>query len=125
MLEDFNKLEVKLEYREVIDKYAKRCATLLKTISPKTHRPNRETPYYSGWEVNVHARKNEYEDVVWNKTNWQLTHLLENGHFITNGYNKNGIVWVSPRRHIHTAYEMIRNPFKREIKKMKINADFK
>jgi len=127
MLDDFNDgdLVIELKYKEIIDKYARRCATLLKTASPKTHRPNRTTPYSEGWEVNTHAKKNFYEDVIWNRTNWQLTHLLENGHFITNGYNKNGIVWVSPKKHIKPSYDMIRNPFKREMENMKIDANFK
>ena len=125
MLDDFNELEIKLEYKPIIDKYARRCATMLHTMSPKTHRPNRTTPYSEGWVVNTHEKKHEYEDVVWNRTNWQLTHLLENGHFITNGWNKNGLVWVPPNRHIHTSYELIRSPFKREMKQMKVDANFK
>lgn len=49
----------------------------------------RNTKYYKGWAikncVKSRAVRNKYTRIIWNKTNYQLTHLLEFGHTTRNG----------------------------------------
>lgn len=67
--------------------------------SPKganDEKDERDEPYYQGWAVKT-AKKgiHKYSRVVWNKTNYRLTHLLEFGHV-----KRNGTDWVEAQPHI-------------------------
>ena len=55
---------------------AKECVQKLRANSPR-----RTGSYASGWAV---KKEGEADFVVHNKTDYQLTHLLENGHVIRN-----------------------------------------
>lgn len=122
-IENFKGLKVEPEFKKIMDKHAKKCQKILFRTSPDSHRPNRKTPYKLGWTVDVNPQNNKYALQIWNKTNWQLTHLLENGHWITN-HNK-GLAWSAPRKHIRPAFNDIRGPYIHEMKKAKLNVDFK
>lgn len=76
--------DVKKEAKEV----SKEAIEELKRVSPKdTHRKSeRDTPYSKGWTFKTKTKgKNRFSRVIWNKTNYQLTHLLEFGHATRNG----------------------------------------
>jgi len=122
-IKDFNQLEVKIDYDSIMDKYSKKAKNILVVESPKSNRPNRATPYSQGWTVNKRLTKKGSERVIWNETNWQLTHLLENGHFVTNVSRH--IVWVRPRKHIKQTYLSVKNGYIRAMQKAKIKADLK
>jgi len=124
-IEDFKDIEVKIDFEPIMDKYSKKAKDILINESPKSGRPNRATPYALGWTVNSDKDRQGIKKVVWNETNWQLTHLLENGHFITNVKRPGGLLWAAPRKHIKNAYLSIRGGYIRAMKKAKVKAEFK
>lgn len=66
---------------EVTDKVTKEAVNELKNTSPRGQRG----AYARGWSTKVQKRgKLKYHKVIWNRTNYQLTHLLEFGHDVHN-----------------------------------------
>lgn len=90
-------------YEEVVettDKITKEARDALKRTSPKEKKP-RKDQYYKGWSVKIGNKGNKkYQKVIWNRTNYQLTHLLEFGHVKSDGTG-----WVEPRPHIRKVEE--------------------
>lgn len=64
----------------------------------------RNTKYYKGWTIKMGAKTRKknyrYTKIIWNKTNYQLTHLLEFGH-----HKKDGTDWVEAQPHIQKVEE--------------------
>lgn len=58
---------------------AKNTAQLLRSISPKQSGGNHPGRYARGWSV---KKLDRHTTVVYNRTDYQLTHLLENGHAV-------------------------------------------
>jgi hypothetical protein len=121
-LEKFRGLKAQVKFDKIMHKYSKKTKDILVTRSPKSGRAGRATPYYSGWVVDSEAVKNGYRDVVWNSTNWQLTHLLENGHFIS---NRGALGWAEPQKHIRQAYLDVRDSYIDAMRKAELEVDFK
>ncbi|MEE0896820.1 MAG: hypothetical protein U0L88_04245, partial [Acutalibacteraceae bacterium] len=71
--------DVKGVYETDSLKVAKETVQKLKNTSPKGSPHKRK--YAEGWKV---SKKDRGDLVVHNATNYQLTHLLENGHVIKN-----------------------------------------
>ena len=115
----FKKFTAKIDYEKICKEYAEQTRDILKdpNVSPSSGRPNRTTPYWQGWDVNSKTMPQAHREVVWNRTNWQLTHLLENGHFIT---NHNAIAWSPPIPHIAPTYRRIAPKFIRAMRKAEI-----
>jgi len=88
------------ESTDIVTKEAKQ--ELIQT-SPKSGLA-RNTKYYKGWTIKIGARTRKksykYTKVIWNKTNYQLTHLLEFGH-----HKRDGTGWVDAQPHIRQVEE--------------------
>lgn len=116
-IEKMGNLNITLKYDDIIDEYSKKCCSLVRNRSPKA------TGYYKdGWTTEVEkTRSGSYGVVVWNQKDWQLTHLLENGHIIAN--KRDGTGWSPAIPHIAPAFKSVRGKF---IKAMEnVNVDFK
>lgn len=126
-IEDFKGFKGFIYFDSVIDEYAAKCVKELKVNSPKG-KYHRQKPYAEGWETKKAKQKKgkkatfEYEVVVWNATNYQLTHLLENGHLIVN--KRNGVGWASAKPHIDKAYQSVKEPFIRAMEQAKTEFEF-
>lgn len=114
-IENFNELEVKIDYVPILKKYAEKCKELVEQKSPV-----RTGKYKKGWRaVEDKDYLGNVSVVVWNETDWQLTHLLENGHAIVN--KKGGVGRASPHKHIAPSYRAVRNGFIKDIENVKLN----
>lgn len=87
--------DVKGVYETDSQQVAKETAQMLKNTSPKGSPHKRK--YAEGWKV---SKQRGGDLVVHNATNYQLTHLLENGHRIVNKKGEfgrvNGIKHIAP-----------------------------
>lgn len=88
--------DIQEDVEEVVDKVTKEARDELKEKSPRRKGVVRNTQYYKGWTVKLSKRgTTKYHKVVWNRTNYQLTHLLEFGH-----HKRDGTGWVDAQPHI-------------------------
>lgn len=91
LLDEIN-LEVKEATKDGIQEISKESVQKLRNTSPR-----KTGSYAKGWAV---KRESELEVVVYNRTDWQLTHLLENGHRIVNKKGEygrvNGVKHIAP-----------------------------
>lgn len=83
---------------ETVDKITQDAKEELKTESRnKFQQHGRKKPYYSGWTVKLSKKtQNKYAKVIWNRTNYQLTHLLEFGHATRNGGRTKAVPHIRP-----------------------------
>ena len=120
----FKKFTAEIKYEPICEEYGTKARNILRdpNVSPSSGRPNRSTPYWQGWDVQGYSFPHAHRVIVWNKTNWQLTHLLENGHFIT---NHGALAWSPPIAHIKPTFDRIEPRFIRAMRmaeiKTKIN----
>ncbi len=76
---------------------AKEGAKTLKATSPKNKRATANRGRYAkGWRVKKEVGKGKVNCIIHNKSDWQLTHLLENGHATRNGGKTKPIVHIAP-----------------------------
>lgn len=109
---------VSVKYDQIVERTAKRCTNQLRAMSPEGNRGK----YKQGWTLRKGKITNTeayYE--VWNKTDWQLTWLLENGHLITN--KRGGVGWASAKPHIQNALDFVKPQFLIEMGKAEIDLD--
>ncbi len=104
------------EYKEDIDgevetvanSVGKNAVEELKQISPNGARKS----YCKGWRLKKDKLgKNKYFVKIYNKTDYQLTHLLEFGHATRNGGK------TKPQPHIRPTEEKYKKEFEKELKK--------
>ena len=81
---------------KITEETTKKAIDELKETSPRG-KGKRATPYHLGWDTKIQIKgKNKYHRVIWNKTNYQLTHLLEFGHVTRNGGRAKAIPHIAP-----------------------------
>lgn len=81
---------------ETVDEITKKARNELKQTSPRG-KGTRSNPYYKGWAIKLSKKRSGvYHKVIWNKTNYQLTHLLEFGHVTRNGGRTKAIPHIRP-----------------------------
>ena len=52
--------------------------------------------YNKGWRINTQKGRGLINCIVWNATDWRLTHLLENGHLNRDGSRTRAFVHIKP-----------------------------
>ena len=87
---------------------AKETVSMLRNTTPKGSPHKRR--YAEGWKV---SKKDRGNLVVHNATNYQLTHLLENGHVVRNKKGTYGR--THPIKHIEPAEEWASEELPRRI----------
>lgn len=91
------------EVRDIAEQSCKeisdQAAQTLKNTSPRSYRGKKRGRYARGWAVKVVGDT----FIVYNRTDGQLTHLLENGHVISNGKGTYGR--TRPIKHIKPVEE--------------------
>lgn len=104
-------VEVKRATNNSIDVVAKQAVSKLKNSSPR-----KSGSYARGWGIKRERGSGGINTVtVHNKTNYQLTHLLENGHVIR---NKKGTYGRAPAHpHIKPVEEFAKSELPAEIER--------
>lgn len=92
LLETYSK-EVAETVEETLPKVGKDAVKELKKTSPK--RPS-GGDYAKGWASKIEKDRLSTKLIVYNKTRYQLTHLLEKGHAKVNGGHVDGIPHIKP-----------------------------
>lgn len=99
--------EVQTVTETAMNQTAKEAASKLRSTSPRQSGGRHPGRYARGWAVRV---LDKLTAVVYNRTDYQLTHLLENGHAIVNQFGKQP-GRVRAIKHIKPVEEWCQNEF--------------
>lgn len=111
---------ISIQMKQILDEYTDEVNDVLHEAAKTTadeaedrlHNtsPRKTGNYAAGWEV---KQEGKYDYIVHNSTNYQLTHLLENGHVIR---NKKGTYGRAPaHKHIKPVETWANREFQRKI----------
>lgn len=92
--------------QEIVDDYSEDATNVVEKTLPeigkkavkevKSKSPKRTGSYKKGWKMKVEKGRLSTQIVVYNKTRYQLTHLLEKGHANRGGGRTEGIPHIEP-----------------------------
>ena len=105
--------EVRVEnvYEVSVSRVSREAVQRLRNTSPK-----KSGSYARGWSLKkVKSRANVTDVIVHNRTDYQLTHLLENGHVIRNKKGEYGR--TRPIKHIAPVAEWAENELPNDIER--------
>lgn len=89
--------EIQQLVQEEAEKIAKEGVKELKATSPKNKRNTAHRGRYAkGWRVKKEYKRGEVHCIIHNKTDYQLTHLLEKSHLKRNGGKTKPIIHIKP-----------------------------
>ena len=113
ILDDYSEEVVEVT-QKAINKVCRKTVQTLKNTSPKRPGGGR---YASGWasKTTDGVRGKIKGRVVYNRTDYQLTHLLENGHVIANKWGTYGR--TAPIKHIQPAEQEANIMLEEEVRK--------
>ena len=97
--------------KETTDSISKEAVKEIKQKSPK-RQGTRKNPYWKGWKKKKDSKGRRYTIKIYNKTNYQLTHLLENGHATRNGGR------TRAQRHLKPVEEKYNKLYEKKKKKV-------
>lgn len=99
---------------EVEAEVASDAVKKLKQTSPKKKKGNKAGHYAKSWNIDKKSKTNYAETIIYNK-DYQLTHLLENGHDII----RNGKVvgHADPQPHIKPVEEWVQDEMVKRLEK--------
>ena len=113
---------------ELLEEYGTKVLDVTEKVAKKTtrearldlrHVPNsviqdRTGDYKRGWRASIQATKLNVKAVVYNATDWQLTHLLEYGHQVKRGGRTVGE--AKPHEHIEPIKQWAFDEFEKRLK---------
>ena len=112
-LKNFRDIEARTLAEELIAA-GKQAQKELRATAPRRKKGKTAGRYAKGWTVKSVDKKNgKFEVIVYNKTDYQLTHLLENGHALVRGGRTIGR--VDPHPHIAQAEKNAIDKVEREL----------
>lgn len=89
--------EIQEAITESAEKIAKDGQIKLKSTSPKNQKnTSHKGRYAKGWRVKTTKGRGFINCIIYNATDYQLTHLLEKGHLTKNGSKTKPIVHIEP-----------------------------
>ena len=101
-----NGVDLSKAFAEIIDEYTDEVKDALDVALPKAakstakylkgHSPQRTGEYAKGWAVKTEKGRLGHTSIVWNKTHYRLTHLLEKGHVNRDGGFTAARVHIAP-----------------------------
>lgn len=114
-LKNFRDIEARTLAEELIAA-GKQAQKELRATAPRRKKGKTAGRYAKGWTVKSVDKKNgKFEVIVYNKTDYQLTHLLENGHALVRGGRTIGKGWVDAHPHIAQAEQNAIDKVEREL----------
>lgn len=114
---------IEVQMSDILNVVSKNCKGVLETDSLavaketvqklKNTSPRKSGSYAGGWTISKKRGRGVVDIVVHNATDYQLTHLLENGHLVVNKKGTYGR--TSPKKHIAPAEQWAADELPRRI----------